>query len=87
MPNWPGLAQQFHLALELGASASQLLTSPQHTALIIRCYLSQLAVQEWPVSRHMANLEFNIFIVLHESRPTSEQQPILTLLPYCSLGP
>ena len=27
----------------------------------------------------MADLEFDVFIVWHESRPNSEQQPILTL--------
>ena len=46
MPNWPGLAQQYHLALGLGALTSWLLTSPLHT-VSMRCCLGQLVVQEW----------------------------------------
>ena len=72
MPNWLGLAQQYHLPSELGALAKQLLTSPLHTALIMRCYLNQLVVQEWLVSRQMASLECIVFIVLCESRSNTE---------------
>ncbi len=42
-------------------------------------FLGQSVVQEWSVSRQMSDLEFNVFIVSHESRANSEQQQILTL--------